>query len=197
MKRIAIGVFLFALAAGICWYFGVFEAPRGEVSGKATLDVKLVPLDGLVSIGLVSILSSVDGQIRHGRINREGRYTITKIPPGHAQVAVFFLGERSNITSSESLARRRFFARYDKYRDINTSGLTLEVKPGPQTYDIELKPDPELLPEWRIQSAWSYRDRLGIVAVLKDGSYRETRRFSWPWSGPLSFTLMLTRLLMA
>src|SRR5262249_13143446 len=112
---------------------------RGELSGKVTYGNK--PL----RMGSVVVLGS-DGIPKSALIQENGSYTITEIAacclklsvtspdPGRSQPS-----QRIPGTPQPKVDRTGWFAIPDKYGDFEKSGLTFDLKPGPNTRDLELK----------------------------------------------------------
>jgi truncated hemoglobin YjbI len=92
------------------------KKPGGDatVRGKITFNGK--PL----ALGTISF-HWADGTIASTEVNKEGEYVFARLSPGTCKVTV---------TSKDAPA---------KYEDVNTSGLTCEVKSGRQSFDIALK----------------------------------------------------------
>jgi hypothetical protein len=92
------------------------KKPGGDatVRGKITFNGK--PL----ALGTISF-HGADGTVASTEVNKEGEYVLAKLSFGTCKVT---------ITSKEVPA---------KYEDVNTSGLTYEVKSGRQSFDITLK----------------------------------------------------------
>ena|SRR5437588_766530 len=112
---------------------------RGDITGKVSYQGK--PLRS----GTVSVLGS-DGVPKSGLINQDGTYTIHDAPagsikalvtsadPGESQPAVRIQG-----TPQPKVDRSGWFAIPEKYGDFEKSGLTFELKSGPNTWDIDMK----------------------------------------------------------
>lgn len=88
-----------------------------EVSGKVLFHGK--PLPG----GRVNFITVQGAFASSGKIEKDGHYTLAA-PVGDAQISVM----NEKIPSA--------------FSDPLTSGLKYTVKPGPQTYDIELSDNP-------------------------------------------------------
>ncbi len=117
-----------------------------KISGKVTY--KGEPLH----MGLV-VFTAADGWSGTAQINEDGSYSIANVPAGTAKVAVDSFGESANLPARGKVMRRprdehsppppdsgpagvKIPAKYNK---ADTSGLTVEVTGGKQTYNIELQ----------------------------------------------------------
>lgn len=124
---------------------GGYRGPTGTVSGKVTLDGQPVP-QGCV----VSFLSPA-GHVSSGVVGADGKFQLGTKENPNVPVATY------NVTVSTP-AEKMSQADYDKYMsgeggakpaaasaipeqftNPTTSGVSKEVKPGPNTIDIELK----------------------------------------------------------
>ena len=126
----------------------------GDVTGTVTYKGK--PLDG----GSVQYRSG--GKTIASEISKDGKYSIAGVPAGAALVAVSYVdpratdhfravsaasksggagrGDKEAPASALSKVDPTTFNKVpDKYNDFNGSGLTFEVKKGPNTNDIDLK----------------------------------------------------------
>ena len=112
-----------------------------KLSGKVTYNGE--PLHS----GIVSI-TAANGWVGTSQINDDGTYSIANVPAGSAKIAV------DNFSSEPGTKLARKIPRPpdkshptqappvkipEKYKDPKTSGLTLEVTGGRQTYDIKLE----------------------------------------------------------
>jgi len=100
-------------------------AKDGEVKGKLTLDGKPVAKATVQ-------FNSDKGDTVSGKTGDDGTYTATKVKPGSYKISI----------KGEDAAKLP-----EKFGDAKTSGLTVEVKEGSNTHDINLKgdakPDPK------------------------------------------------------
>jgi hypothetical protein len=135
-----------ALAVGVA-VAGCGGGGKATVSGKVTY--KNAPLKG----GRVTF--AVAGKSAQAEIGEDGSYTATDVPTGKAKVAVqtSYLQQLSRAprykvpegapegykAGGDPTAAKRFVKIPDNYEDPEQSGLTLDVKSGAQTHDIELK----------------------------------------------------------
>jgi len=127
---------------------------KGTVSGTVTYKPKGKNVTG----GTVMVMSQ-NGTAHYGPINPDGTYRVEGVPPGSARVTVSSPDPGANATvgretapgmpgkpvrggaapaapSSEALAG--WFAIPEKYGDANESGLTLDVRKGANTFNIDL-----------------------------------------------------------
>jgi hypothetical protein len=123
---------------------------KGTVSGKVSY--KDQPLKG----GNVSIISK-SGGVMSSPIEEDGSYKISKVPPGPATITVETKSLRPvsqkalpgpyakapkdalppNLTSQGDA--KRYVPIPEQYADPEKSGLSLDVKSGSQTHNIDLK----------------------------------------------------------
>jgi hypothetical protein len=123
--------------------------PEGEVGGKVTYKGKNL------EYGSVTFLSG-DGTNLQADIQPDGSYSLKGVSTGPARVAVTcvdprYLEEHKKLVEQVrnkakkmssgpiSLDADKFLVIPKKYGDADESGLFLEVKPGPNVYNIELK----------------------------------------------------------
>jgi hypothetical protein len=142
-NRISTFVAFAILAAAGC-------GPRtGDVVGQVTCDGKTV------ASGSVMIVAS-DSLAYHGVIDREGNYTISKVPIGPGKMAVFSPGPDDynkpflppqifTKAKNESLKpppfpgdRKKWFPIAEKYQKFEESGLTVTVTSGRTHRDLAL-----------------------------------------------------------
>jgi|SRR5579875_344133 len=149
---------LLILSAG-CGSGSPRSVEHTEVKGKVLFQGK--PLPG----GTVSFVAVNGAFAWTGPIDENGNYEV-KAPVGEVRIGVDnrMLQKQSSKqggepmemktlrekmegdVSKDQLPKGRLKGRYvpipKKYTDPSTSGLTYTVKPGPQTYDIELSANP-------------------------------------------------------
>jgi hypothetical protein len=122
---------LFALAAGGC------GGGTGSVSGKVLYQGK--PLPG----GYVNFLGEKN-VTKTSAIKEDGSYSVSGLPVGTAKISVQGLMKRRLADlpgqggKDEKVEQKEVHVP-PQYGNTDTSGLTYEVKPGSQSYDIELK----------------------------------------------------------
>jgi hypothetical protein len=115
----------------------------GDISGKVTFQNKTVVT------GTVTVIGS-DSLPYYGPIDKDGFYTVEKVPVGEAKVGVTSMDPRGvglrpgapkrPVEKGKSdIDPKLWFPIPPRYGDFNNSGLTLTVKRGPNTYNIELK----------------------------------------------------------
>jgi hypothetical protein len=109
--------------------------PYGSVSGKVTYQGKAL------SSGLVVFVDK-DGKVTQpAGIEVDGSYVAEKVPVGQVTACVETLplsGGDAGPNAAKDQPRPRYTPIPPKYKDAKQSELNLEVKPGPNTYDIEL-----------------------------------------------------------
>jgi hypothetical protein len=121
----------------------------GAVTGVVTFQNKTV------ASGTVIIVGS-DLLPYYGNIEADGTYTVPRVPIGFAKIAVFSPGPdsasqfRSDLPAAKPGVEKRalssvfrgdpktWFPLPEKYREFDTSGLTLTVGSGVNPRDIEL-----------------------------------------------------------
>jgi hypothetical protein len=113
---------------------------RASVSGKVTYQGEAL------SSGLVVFVDR-DGKVSQpAGIEVDGAYAADNVPLGHVTVCVEVFplsgGDGSPEAAkdrSKDQARPRYVPIPPKYRDAKQSDLTLDVKPGTNVYNIELR----------------------------------------------------------
>lgn len=125
----------------------------GDVTGTVTYKGK--PLDG----GSIQYRSG--GKTVAAEISKDGKYSVAGVPAGSASIVVSYVDPKAtdhfravSANSKQAGAGRtgadpalkaaagdpsQFNKIPDKYSDFNGSGLTFEVKKGPNTNDVDLK----------------------------------------------------------
>ena len=118
--------------------FGCGEG-TGELSGTVTCNSKPVRM------GTVTVAGS-DGVIRQGEIRDDGTYVVVGLSPGPVRIGV----SSPNPKSSKVHMRKKgetaptedaskWMPIPDKYADFQVSNLGVDVKPGKNTFNIDLK----------------------------------------------------------
>jgi hypothetical protein len=133
LSRAAVG---FGLAAALA----VGCQGRGDVSGKVTYQGKAVPF------GTVLIEAS-DGTACQGNIEQDGTYTVQGVITGEARVAVNSPNPKGITLIYKDPNKKPppypdvpgWFSIPSKYETTAGSGLTVTVRSGSNTFDIELK----------------------------------------------------------
>lgn len=117
---------------------------RASVAGKVTYKGK--PL----AMGTVYV-ASVDGVQWPASINEDGTYRIESLPAGPAKIGVTspkpqVLSERARRATKQNAATAppppdlgKWVEIPETYADPTRSGLTVDLKSGPNTHDIELQ----------------------------------------------------------
>jgi hypothetical protein len=107
----------------------------GSVSGKVTYQGKTL------SSGLVVFVDK-DGKVSQpAGIEVDGSYAAHNVPLGQVTACVETLplsGGDGGPPASKDQPRARYVPIPGKYKDAKQSELTLEVKPGPNVYNIDL-----------------------------------------------------------
>jgi hypothetical protein len=124
---------LLVLAVGGC------GKSTGNVSGKVSYQGK--PLPG----GYVNFMSEGEqGSFKASGIKEDGSYSVSGLAVGPAKISIQGLSARRLADlpgqggKDEKTQQKEVYVP-DKYGNAETSGLKYEVKPGSQSYDIELK----------------------------------------------------------
>ena len=115
----------------------------GTVSGTVTYQNKKV-----VS-GTVMIVAS-DSLPYYSPIDKDGTYSVENVPAGEAKVSVTSLDpsgpkgrpgapKRPVEKKEPAVDPKLWFSIPDRYADFSNSGLTVNVRRGPNTYDIKLE----------------------------------------------------------
>jgi hypothetical protein len=132
--------FLLLLAAAGC-------GNTGTVSGRVTYKGEPVP-------GGVITFYGANGRTDSGRIEADGRYAVYQAPLGEVKVTVVrpkvgppprvFKGREPprhpDAAGSAPAPSDKVMILPDRFKDPSTSGLTVTVKGGSQTTDIDLPP---------------------------------------------------------
>ena len=137
-----------AAAALLLGLAGCTGTPTGSVSGKVTYQGKAVRHGTVMFVGSNSLAA-------YGAIGDDGQYSIPKVAAGPAKITVSSPDPKGGggrarkgdkdapdvpIRGEEVRAEvKGWFPLPDEYGDLSRSKLTFEVKPGPNTHNIELK----------------------------------------------------------
>jgi hypothetical protein len=121
--------------------------PKATVTGRVTHRGKPV-IWGTV------LLFAPDGKSAAGRIEPDGTYTVENAPVSPVNVAVVsqdplyahyarqIKSKREKVPMKQWAAppvdRKKWFPLPQKYEDPKTSGLTMSLKGGPNTWDLEV-----------------------------------------------------------
>ena len=113
--------------------------PTGTVTGKVTFKGEGI------NWGTVGFVAA-DGRAISGQFNSEGTFTSrAPIGPGKLTVQTYPLPPSVQPPDKPQPPPQAGLARYTeipaKYADARTSGLDYTVKAGPQTHEVDLKPD--------------------------------------------------------
>jgi hypothetical protein len=115
----------------------------GKVSGKVTYKGE--------ALGSGVVTFRTDKATATSPIDADGNYRILKAPPGKVQITVETIAPAGGVSkdgkiqgstfevSGGSEKPGKYVAIPPKYADPAQSGLTYEVTPGSQTYDIKLE----------------------------------------------------------
>jgi hypothetical protein len=137
------------------------EWPTSEVQGVVTYKGEPVPL------GMITFMAADDSGRADTASIMDGNYTLPRAPVGNVTIQISgsggtvagaspanakrkltkgqiklaeSMGAKIGSNSSETQPKRPPFKLPTKYANASTSGLTYEVRPGDQTYDIDLPP---------------------------------------------------------
>lgn len=111
---------------------GPKDVPRGEVSGSVLYKGKPV------TSGNVSLYSPLAGTGSDGTIQPDGSFSIKRIQTGSYQVSVT-PPEQVPPAEGETPKPQPKFSLPAKYTQGTTSGLTFEVKEGPNELKLDLQ----------------------------------------------------------
>jgi hypothetical protein len=123
--------------------------PTGSVSGKVTYEGKTVRRGSVMFV-------TGNSKPVYAQINDEGMYEAQGVPAGKAKVTVTSPdpkgggrrerevkdAPRAPVRGEKGPEVKGWFPIPDQYSDPARSGLSFDVKAGPNTYDIELKKPP-------------------------------------------------------
>jgi hypothetical protein len=111
----------------------------GDLAGKVTFK------DKALHQGTVSV-AAADGSILNAVIQDDGSYSLAGVPVGEAKVGVNSPDPRSVKVAQRKKDEKapppdtsKWFPIPEKYADTRQSGLTTDVKPGKNPFDIDLK----------------------------------------------------------
>jgi hypothetical protein len=135
LRRHGILLFLMVLAAIGC------GRGKGSVSGKVTYQGK--PLTS----GVVIFIDDKGRPSSPATIGKDGNYLAPRVSTGAMKVAVdnppppsFPKDKADDPTTKEARARaENYIPIPKKYKEANKSGLSFDVKPGPNVFDITLQ----------------------------------------------------------
>jgi hypothetical protein len=120
---------------------------KGDVAGKVSFKNKPLVFGTVVIYG-------EDGLPRYGVIGEDGNYVVKGVPSGPARVTVNSPDPTQPLYSRDdpkgrprpaedekrlAALKTKWFPIAQKYGDVTTSELTLEVRKGTNAYDIDLK----------------------------------------------------------
>ena len=139
-RLFSVGVVVSLFAASGC------GGGTGDVTGSVKYKGKA--LDG----GQIQFKGS-NGKTASADINPDGTYTVTGVPTGTVKVAVSYVdpkvvehfkalsagGRGESKTPPPKGEPSQFDKVPQKYGDFDGSGLTVEVKTGPNKHDVDLK----------------------------------------------------------
>ncbi len=119
--------------------------------GSASSVTGTVSLDGKPLVGSETVFVTVmfypesSGAPAAARLDEGGRYSLSTgsqegLPPGNYSVAIS-AREVTSPSASGSSGERRLAPR--RFASPKTSGFKAEVKPGANTFDFDLKSDPQ------------------------------------------------------
>jgi len=140
----AIAALVVVALAGCFW-----KAPTGIVTGSVRFDGKPV------AAGRITFLCESEGKPVFFADITDGAYRVERAPVGGARVTVQTFGAASSagnvptppgsapalpIPANVPRVGKPIAGFPERYLNPNTSGLSLEIKPGPQTQDFDLTP---------------------------------------------------------
>jgi hypothetical protein len=113
--------------------------PRAAVSGTLRHQGKAV------QIGVVLVVDA-DGMPHSGRIQPDGTYAVTDVPAGPVRFAVssreplpLVKGKREQPEGQKAQPPVNWFPLPKHVEAVGTSGLSTTLKPGPNTFDLDLE----------------------------------------------------------
>jgi|ERR1022692_4501295 hypothetical protein len=113
---------------------------QGNLRGKVTYKGKTLAMGSVVVAGS-------DGAVKSGEINSEGDYEVKGIATGSIKITVSspdpgaaeFHPRKMDAKPPPPKDRTGWIAIPENYNDFNKSGLTFELRRGPNSHDIDLK----------------------------------------------------------
>ncbi len=129
--------------------FGIFVLLVGCGQSYGDLSGKVTYKGNVLRMGTVSVLGS-DGITRASMIAKDGTYSVEKVAAGEVKLTVYspdpelsqpHKRQKKNAPPPPKVEvdKTGWVAIPEKYADFKDSGLTFSLKPGPNSYDIELK----------------------------------------------------------
>ena len=122
--------------------------PTGRITGKLTMDGKVMPAGHAVSF-----MQMEKGFLAYGMTDAEGKFTVSswnngKIPIGSYSVMIAPPGGESidaNASAEERFEQGQAKGKStttfpSRYRETTTSGLKYDIAEGDNHFDIDLKP---------------------------------------------------------
>jgi hypothetical protein len=103
------------------------QVATGTVSGKVTYKGQPLPF------GLVTFHPEKGKKVFSGKLHADGTYEVKDVPVGKARVTIEVKAEKGKAKGPAPRV-----AIPAKYANSKTSGLTVEVKKGKQTHDVNL-----------------------------------------------------------
>jgi hypothetical protein len=141
MNRFRTRAALQAVAAGAVLALAGCGAPKGELEGKVTFNGQPLP-GGQVVVHPSKGWTEDDNAVpTSSRIQDDGSYYVSNIPPGPAKITVMTIGA-FKLGPTGSSEAREYLGKYVPiplhYNDVNKSGLAVDVKNGKQEFNIAL-----------------------------------------------------------
>ncbi len=111
------------------------SAGKGSISGKVSLNG--TPVAG----GTITFQSEVGNREVFSALIKDGQYSIEGVPTGKARVTVKNLGPGAGGKQDGNRAASQGASPIPaRYADPDSSGLSLTVRPGEQSYPVDLTP---------------------------------------------------------
>ncbi|EAQ80655.1 hypothetical protein DSM3645_14955 [Blastopirellula marina DSM 3645] len=111
------------------------QAFKSSVVGKVTLDDQPVPQGSIVLIDQA-------GKLATSALEPDGGYSL-RCSPGSYHIAIAPPPPPDPFAPKSSETKVNVVKIPSKYRDVGTSGLTIDVKEGENTFDVQLAPSPQ------------------------------------------------------
>ncbi len=141
MNRLRTRVALHALAAGAMLALAGCGESKGELEGKVTFNGQPLPGGQVIVHPSKGWTDDDNAANKSSSIQPDGSYFIPNLPPGPAKVTVM-TSPPFKVWINSANEPKEYLGKYvpipENYKDVNKSGLSVEVKKGKTEYNIAL-----------------------------------------------------------